>query len=146
MTPSPSHLIAFPSRRPTSLEVSRLAVDAVDVVERFTGDQRCDPIHQLHAVDLLLVERLPLEDPVAIAGCGLAVHDRPSVLDRRLVRVEQLDELRWVHTDQLRALRCIRVVGPVEAWSKSRSLRRTTRLRKRIGRYEPCLVGILREA
>src|SRR4029450_8845105 len=92
-----------PGASSTQPKRSRLAVVAVDVVEWFSGDQRRDPIHTLHPVSLGLVEPWPFEDPVTIAGCGVAVDDHPGVLDRRLVGVEHLEELRRVHTDRLRA-------------------------------------------
>ena len=50
------------------------------------------------AVDLDLVELVPLEDPVVVAGCGVAVQDHSGVLDRRLVGVDHGEEFGRVET------------------------------------------------
>ena len=50
----------------------------MDVVEWFTFKQRVHPVDQPDVVDLQLVELVVLEDPVFLAGCGVAVLDTPA--------------------------------------------------------------------
>ena len=50
-----------------------------------------------------LVERWPFEDPVAIAGRGVAVQVNPGLPDRRLVGVDHRELVPRVHTGYLRA-------------------------------------------
>jgi hypothetical protein len=66
----------------------------VDVVEWFTGGQGVDPDDKRDAVDLHFVERSAVEDPVVVAGGGVAVLDHAAVLDRRLVGVDGGGEVR----------------------------------------------------
>jgi hypothetical protein len=104
-----------PTLTPMFPAIRRFAVIAVDVVERFTGDQRVDPVDQGDAVVLHLVEPVGVGDPVVVARRGVAVLDDSCVLDRRLVGVDRREEARRVLTSRLSPLRRFLVVGIVEA-------------------------------
>jgi two-component system nitrogen regulation response regulator NtrX len=95
-------------------EVGDMSPKVQAKVLRVLEEQRFEPVDQRDVVDLDLVELFPLEDPVVVAGCRVAVQHDPGVLDRRLVGVDHRQEV--LLTGQgLQRCRGVGVVCAVEA-------------------------------
>jgi hypothetical protein len=72
------------SHRVATKSLSGAALLAVNILERLSVHELAHPVDQLFALDLHVVERRPLEEPVALAGRRVAVHNHPGGLALRL--------------------------------------------------------------